>query len=488
MDLLYSVFVLFLIAIIWTGIIFLIFKRLIGRQTKIDKRMLLGGLFLFIAMMAIVVAGTGAFKYIESPNFCGTFCHIMEPYYEPYLHSGNNLLMTMHVANGTICSNCHEEPGFIGKIGGLLRSIPEVYLYYTNSYDPEDLGGEVTRGMCLKCHDGEISIVPTYVLTVDGAIFNPHVDEKMCTECHNFHNKGFGLKENTCSLCHGTDIDNFEAMLSAHAERSGSDCMECHNRMHPDDALLSFKEYPEIINTDFCSDCHGDDVKRLASSEHESEDCFVCHNEHSSLSINFDNCLDSCHTLALGHDTTTSNCSICHDTSTIHLKPGFDLGILFSDIICGNCHIAETFAFETTFTPESLNIYGKNGCIDCHSEHKDISHPHQITSPFDDCGICHSTYNKPATIHDRTGISYLDFLGITKDFCSDCHVQEVTSLNRGLHNEYECIECHIEHDILKIDFSICESCHIIPTDHDTSLTTCLDSTCHDNIRSIHYES
>lgn len=488
MDLLYSVLVLFFITLIWTGAIFLLFKKMIGRQNKRDKRMLLGGLFLFIAMIAIVFAGTAAFEYLESPQFCGTFCHIMEPYYKSYLDPGINSIMTMHVSYDPSCSNCHEGPGLVGKVEGLLRSIPEVYLYYTNSYNPKDLGGEISREMCLKCHDGSISIAPRYVNTVAGTIVNPHDDEKKCTECHNLHYKGFGLKENTCSVCHGTNIDNFEAMLSDHAERAGMDCMECHNRNHPDDALISFLEYPELINTDFCSDCHRGDVERLRIGEHESDNCMECHNEHNALSINFDNCLDSCHSLATGHDATTSSCSVCHNTSTIHLEPGFKSGILFSDIMCASCHVAESSAYEASFTPESLKIYGSNGCIDCHSEHEAISHPHQITSPFDDCGSCHSTYNKAATIHDRREISYIDFLGVTKDFCSDCHIDQLTSLSRELHNAFECIECHGEHDILMIDFSKCESCHDIPSDHDISQTTCLDSGCHDDIRSIHSET
>jgi len=485
MDLLYSVLVLFSIALIWTGAIFLLFRKIMGHQIKRDKSMLLGGLFLFIAMIAIVFAGTAAFEYIESPEFCGTFCHIMEPYYKSYIDPEINSIMTMHVSYDQSCSNCHEGPGFVGKIGGLLRSIPEVYYYYTNTYNPDDLGGEITREMCLKCHDDSISTAPGYVETVADTIVNPHSDEEMCTECHYMHYEGFGLNENTCSLCHGTNMDNFESMLSKHAERTEKDCMECHNRNHPDDALISFLEHPELINTDFCSDCHRDDIERLRLGEHESDDCLECHIEHNILSIKFNNCLDSCHILATGHDEATSNCSVCHDTTTIHLQPGFDSGILFSEIVCANCHIAESTAYDLSFTPEALEIYGSNGCIDCHSEHKVIIDPHQITSPFDDCGSCHNTYNKEATIHDRREVSYIDFLGITKDFCSYCHIDEFTRLNRELHNSLQCIECHTEHEILMIDFSKCESCHDSPSDHDSYLTTCSDSGCHDDLRSVH---
>jgi hypothetical protein len=159
---------------------------------------------------------------------------------------------------------------------------------------------------------------------------------------------------------------------------------------------------------------------------------------------------------------------------------------VFADIICSNCHSAENIAYESSFTPESLEIYGDNGCIDCHSEHKAIIYPHQETSPFDDCISCHSTYNTDSTIHNRTEVSYVNFLGIVPNsFCADCHAGEVTRLEHELHNAYVCIDCHSEHNLLKIDFSGCISCHDSPSDHDTSLTTCSDPTCHDDMRSIH---
>ena len=487
MNLLHSLIILFLISIVWIAIIFFSFKRIIGDQTKRDKKALLGGLLLFIVIIVIITTGTHAFKYIESTEFCGTFCHIMNPYHDSYLQPGNNSMMAVHVAYDTTCSNCHDEPGIIGKIGSLYSGANEMFLYYTNTYDPEDLGGDVTRESCLKCHDDITATAPRYVTTADGKVANPHSDEKKCTDCHNAHQSEVGLNENTCSICHGISYENFEAMLSEHSERAGADCMECHDREHPDDALISFTDYPELINTDFCSDCHAGDVERLISEEHASESCTNCHSEHGTLTINFDDCYGSCHNVATGHDATTSDCSICHDTSTIHLTPDFDLGVPFSSIICANCHAEEDSAYESSFTPESLEIYGDEGCISCHSEHKAITYPHQIDSPFDDCGSCHSTYDEATTVHDRTKVLYLGFLGITKEFCSDCHTEEFTRLNRELHNAFNCIDCHKEHNILMIDFNNCISCHDSPSDHDISLTSCSDPTCHDTLRSIHSE-
>jgi len=461
---------------------------MIGRQIKKDKWMLFGGLMLFFAMVVIVVAGTVAFEYIESPQFCGTFCHVMNPYYDSFQYPGNNSIMAVHLETEIKCSNCHDEPGIIGKIEGLLSAIPEAYYYYTNTYDPDNLGGEFSREACLKCHDDTIASAPGVVKTTTDEYIDPHIDEKRCTNCHNLHHKGFGLSETSCAVCHGISYNNFDEMLTDHGIRTELECMECHDRLHPDNAKISFTEYPTIINTEFCSDCHGDDVDRLYIESHEANSCMDCHNEHGVLSINFKNCDNSCHKPPSNHDKTTIHCSVCHDLSTIHIEPGIDLGESFLDIDCAYCHPVENSAYEETFTKKSLEIYGENRCFKCHSEHNVIIYPHPITSPFDDCINCHSNYNKPRTVHDRTGISYKDFPGLINDFCSDCHYDETLKFNRELHNSLQCVECHGEHNIIKVEFKNCESCHDIPSDHDSSVKSCSGSTCHLDTRSIHSET
>jgi hypothetical protein len=485
MDLLYSSIALVLIALIWAGIVFLSFKRKIGHQTKLDKRILLGGILLFLAMIGIVIAGTVAFEYMESPKFCGTFCHVMEPYYDSYIFPGNNSMMASHSDIEISCSNCHNEPGIVGTIKGLLSAIPEGYAFVTGSYDPEHLGGEFSREACLKCHDGDIANIPTEVTTVIGTVVNPHSDEELCTDCHSSHHEGLGLNKGACSVCHGTSLDNFKEMISDHANRAGEDCMSCHNRKHPTDARISFSEFPSLINTDFCSDCHEEDINRLKRGPHKSKNCMDCHNEHGTLSINFNECGQPCHNPPSEHDETLSNCAICHDASRIHLKSGTDTGGSFSDLVCANCHVAENSAYQSSFTSEAKKIYGNNYCIDCHSDHNTIIYPHQKTVPFNDCDSCHSTYNQPSTVHDRTEISYLGFSGITNDFCSDCHGVETERLNSAvIHADRDCIECHSDHEI-SVEFDNCNACHDPPSGHDTSTDSC--SNCHIKLSKIHSE-
>lgn len=485
MDLLNSAIILILIALIWTGVLFLLYKRVIGYQSKKDQLMLFGGFILFCGMILIVVAGTAAYEYAESSEFCGTFCHIMQPYYDSYVTPGNNTMMLVHVNNYEGCSYCHEGSGIIGKIQGLLRAIPEVYLYYTNTYNPDDLGGNVPRDYCLKCHDNVITSAPGIALTVSGKPINPHTDQSKCTDCHVVHHFGLGLTEDTCTLCHGTSLDNFDEMLIEHGERVGSDCMECHSRLHPDDAKIPFKENPDFMKNNFCSDCHLNNYEGLSTESHSTEKCVDCHNEHRLLTLDFGYCFESCHESAIGHDSNLLNCSVCHDLSTIHLEPGVDLGERFSDIVCSNCHSEENVYYVSTFTPDSLAIYGENGCIDCHSEHKLISYPHLVKSPYENCADCHTSYDQTSEIHDRTGITYLDFLGITNNFCSDCHAEDYIRFSRELHNSLNCTVCHTEHAVIRVKFNNCIDCHDIPSDHDTSLTSCSGPSCHNEFRAIH---
>ena len=484
MELFNSAIILIIIALIWTAIIFLSIKRMMGQQNKKDKNILLGGLLLFVVLATLFVVVAFVYEEVESPGFCGTFCHVMNPYYEDYIHPGGNEMMAVHVAEEVTCSNCHNDPGIVGTIEGLSAALPEAIIYFTNSYDVDDLGGDVSRAACLKCHDGSIAIIPGEVTTALNTSANPHNDEKKCTECHNPHLEGSGLGNDACSVCHGTEIENFEEKLIAHSDRVGANCMECHNRDHPENAKILFSEVPELIDIDFCSDCHSEDKERLKTKVHKSKDCMDCHSEHATLGIEFDNCGDPCHNPPTGHDTSTTGCSFCHDTTKIHLATGYESSDSFSDVICSNCHNAEDSAYTASFTPKSLEIYGDNGCIDCHSDHETKNYPHIITGSFNNCISCHSNYNQPSTIHDRTEVSFEGFSGINKDFCSDCHQEEVDRLSQGAHTFKECTDCHGDHAIIQVDFDNCLSCHgeKIPDWHDESQGEC--SSCH-NTELIH---
>ncbi len=489
MDLLYSTIVLLLIAFIWAFIVFLLFRKMIGKQSNKDRKILFGGFLIFIGLAVVVVTGTVVFEYIESPEFCGTFCHVMKPFYESYISPDNNQIMNTHFDQKISCSNCHNNPGVIGTVEGLLSAIPETIIYVTNTYDINDLHGDLSPEACLKCHEYGNASQPGEINAINNIVVNPHDDETECDECHDLHNNGIGLTQDACPICHGISFNDFEIRLSYHGERTMLNCDECHNREHPDNAKIPFSEYPSLINNDFCSDCHIESNERLENGIHKSLDCLICHSEHKLLSINFEECNEPCHNPPSNHDINTSNCIICHDTTKIHSISASSekLDMKFSDIICSDCHKIENSVYESSFTQESLEIYGKDGCIDCHPNHNTKISPHIITSPFNNCYTCHFNYNSSETIHDRTEIKYFEFSNITNNFCSDCHTSEVEKFNLGIHFEKKCIDCHGDHLIVNVNFENCNnpSCHITPSYHNIYLRNCVDPICHTDISSIH---
>ena len=108
MDLIENAVILIIISLVWVIIVYLGLKLKIGNQNTKDKRTLLGGLLLFVAILAIFFAVTAIYEYAESTEFCGNFCHVMVPFYESYVNPGNNPMMSTHAAYDVSCSNCHN--------------------------------------------------------------------------------------------------------------------------------------------------------------------------------------------------------------------------------------------------------------------------------------------------------------------------------------------------------------------------------------------
>jgi len=320
MELCNSALFLVAIGLVWAILLFISFKKLSSKQEKGDSRMLFSGFLMFIGLALIFIAGATAFELMESPEFCGKVCHVMEPYYESYENPGNNTFMAAHSDNEITCSNCHNEPGILGTAGGLASGLPESYIYITSTYDEDHLGEYGSNEACLKCHDGTVTIngktaiIPMNVTIPDGNSTNPHLDEKDCTDCHTSHTVGIGLTEEACLVCHGTDINdfpNFSENIEEHEIRTfeflreeeiNEDCMSCHNRKHdkldtdtpveriPFNAILKGIQFnTTLINAEFCGDCHDseytayDNSATNASKEiygYGEEGCTNCHSEH----------------------------------------------------------------------------------------------------------------------------------------------------------------------------------------------------------------
>jgi hypothetical protein len=473
MELLKSVLILIIIGLLWLLLVFFSFKKVAKTQAKGDQWMLFFGLFLFFLIGAIFVIGAGVVEFVDSPGFCGNFCHPMEEYYDSYEHPGNNTMMATHEEHEVTCSNCHDKPGIGGKVYALsYTGQKEMVIYVSGAYDEDDLGGHVTSTQCTKCHDGSVSMVPKNMTTAIDTDANPHERMKGCVNCHDPHGPGTGLTENSCSVCHGTQMAEFETKLEKHGNRTDKDCMECHDRVHPENAEIPFDSDLELFNDEFCSDCHDTEYEAYGLTFNNQSvlfygGCTDCHEDHDSFIIPHD---DSAEYELCGdcHSNYDEDGSI-HYLSTLPFET--DLDIEF----CSDCHNDIYQVFKNTSTDTSLERYGD--CINCHTDHKSIQAPHAIASPYDDCIDCHSNYNEDTTIHDVGGISFMNVTDIEDEFCESCHAGKTTGVDAGDHDRRDCIDCHEDHTI-GMDFQNCADCHDnIPSSHDEDRTDCAD--CHD---------
>jgi hypothetical protein len=476
MDLINSIILFFLIALIWTTIVYTAYKKATGKKVKKrDRKMLFGGLLLFLAFAGIIFIGVAVYEQIESPKFCGTTCHIMEPFYESYIHPGNNSMMATHEENDITCSNCHDKPRIDGKLYSLSLALPEAIIYFTNSYDTDDLGGHVERDACLKCHDGDHAIVPKNVTTAVDTDAFPHDSKDECVDCHDPHLKGIGLTDDTCSICHGTTLSDFPDKLEKHEDRTDEECMDCHNRDHPEDARVPYSEVSDIINNEFCSDCHETQYNEYTTSWTDE------------LKSRYGNCTSSCHTEHKESEAPhqmdppfEDNCNKCHlEGFESHKIVDKSYSNFIDDIeneYCSSCHEDEYNTYTTSNTGR---------CVDCHTDHQIKPEPdHSVESPYDECSTCHT--DLPGK-HNLTFVTFSEFppTDIDNDFCADCHSDEFDRLEDAIHSSRECVDCHYEHGKLQVQFDICKTCHSnVPDSHDEDRIGCDD--CH-NTSKIHSE-
>jgi hypothetical protein len=465
------------IAVLWAFILIGVLRK--GYKFKKNSAIFI--FFIFIGIGVLLVAMGAMIEWMDSPEFCGTFCHPradiivhddpMGPFYEGWKEPGNNSIMSTHHENDVTCSGCHDGPGAWGKIEAYSKTPGEMYAYIFDTYDPDDMGGHVPDEFCEKCHDGEHAIEPAGIRTVANTIANPHKNSDLdCADCHAPHQDGIGLKLDACTVCH--DVDSTE--LRNHAKTTSPDCMDCHYMKHPEDAAIPFEDVIDLVNNTFCSDCHQPQFNAVESwSDNQkgfygncSNSCHIDHKEstapHTIVDPYKDNC-DNCHVDGIAS----------HSLKNITLeKFPEDIGLDF----CENCHQSEYNAYST-WTTGQKNNYG-NCSTSCHAEHKESQIPHIITSPYG--SYCDSCHPDGTNTHNLANITFTTFpQEIKTDFCQSCHETQYDALQNGNHASRECLDCHGEHkQVINVKFETCTACHTdIPSSHDETRTDCGD--CHD---------
>ena len=113
----------------------------------------LTGLMLFATLTVVILGvlastGYGAVEFMDSPSFCGGFCHtVMKPQYEPYKRSAHAEVN---------CTSCHIGPGADWYVQSKLSGAKQLLSTITNSY-PRPIPAPIeklrpARDTCEGCH------------------------------------------------------------------------------------------------------------------------------------------------------------------------------------------------------------------------------------------------------------------------------------------------------------------------------------------------
>jgi hypothetical protein len=260
--------------------------------------------------------------------------------------------------------------------------------------------------------------------------------------------------------------------------------MKCHSKAHPENAYIPFNEVPNIINNEFCSDCH--------QTQFDATQTWP---DNKAVIYDNGNCTASCHIehreSEAPHLSTApyeDNCELCHSKGVhtiLDIKfMNFTSQATIQNEFCSACH-------EDVYN--TYTQYNTGDCTSCHTAHESKPVPlHNTDSPYDQCDKCHTGIT---TKHDVTIIKYSQFpaTDIANTFCSDCHSTEYDTFQVQNHSSRECVDCHGEHRVAQVqNFNDCRLCHEdIPISHDDGRTSCIGLGCHtsDNISDkIHFIS
>src|ERR1700690_3635188 len=100
-----------------------------------------------VVAIALLIGGVQGYQFTESPKFCGTLCHSMEPNYVRWQASPH--------AN-VACSECHVGPGFTAfvnsKIEGTRQLIDTIMGTYSRPIKSPVVNLRPARETCETCH------------------------------------------------------------------------------------------------------------------------------------------------------------------------------------------------------------------------------------------------------------------------------------------------------------------------------------------------
>lgn len=240
-----------------------------------------------------------------------------------------------------------------------------------------------------------------------------------CKECHDEHAPmgiTFSLDlENSCSLCHPRQIEEFSDHPGRHADLK---CIYCHQTHGQIEA---------------CTNCHAPHGPGLAYTE-----CMNCHPAHFPQEIDY---LDS---------VDTGNCAFCHEGVSTTLEQSVSI---HSILECAYCHPVHAQI------PDCMDCHVQHmtniDCLGCHPAHDPSTMEFPAGTLRDNCTDCHKqvddTLSGSNTKHNDLGCIYCHPEHRYLPTCESCHGLP----HEKIHEDYpDCAQCHIvSHDVKEIVFT-----------------------------------
>lgn len=401
-------------------------------------------LWIVIAVSAVLSLGVavGAFSAVasatDSPAFCGSACHEMQPFHDAW---------TKGPHKNVNCLECHVDRGVLNRITHKFVSLREVAEHIKGAvHFPLPDGPDVPNSRCTSCHAKVVSKTP-------GFSHADHAKRGPCVKCHADAGHSVSLAtlkkaglvaatyrhtvEPTASAVPGNGKANLPghktvACASCH-DMAATKCVSCHTPA-PNHKKRSAE----------CTQCHAPGL-RFAFIHPRDPKCGSCHAQprNRKPAHKWKGSCTSCHRVAPG-----TSWKFTHPNSAA----------------CSECH-----------TPTKQHKQWTGSCTYCHraGAGKSFAFTHP---PRTDCQSCHSRPSNHrsgacTTCHQRRGVSWA-FSHPSGSSCNSCHARP-----KG-HDSGSCTSCHrsagrswaFSHPKVS---SGCSSCHNRPRKHESgSCQTC----------------
>ena len=350
---------------------------------------------LFFLLILLFFTMWGAWRYSETPSFCG-LCHNMEIYVNSWKTSSHR---------DVACIKCHYESGFGNHLRAKFTDIQLGLAYIITGRGIERLHHEVKDTNCLRsgCH-AKADIRENMIFKNVAFNHSRHLEELRrgkrlrCNTCHDQIVQGAHLKvtEVDCFICHF-----YKAGSQGEAEcLSCSECGSCHIQPKGDIPIkgISFNHKRYIERGVSCLECH---VGINKGDGHVPENkCLECHQGHQLRNATFtseflhqrhvtDRKIECyrCHTEIkheLGGIPTIAqfmeSCGQCH-TKQVHLGPREmymgtgGIGVADSPnkmfsirVDCAGCHKTQEESEAALYTSKYLERSLAKACVKCHGE------------------------------------------------------------------------------------------------------------------------